>query len=67
VGNINRRIGIQARIDKKQDTISKISKAKRARGHGSISRLLPSQSEALSSNSSTAKKKNPNPSFLIPL
>jgi hypothetical protein len=32
VGNINRRIAVQAELDKKQDPISKITRAKRAGG-----------------------------------
>jgi hypothetical protein len=48
---------VQASLGKKQDPISKITRANRAGGVAQVEEHLPSKSEALSSNTSTAKNK----------
>jgi hypothetical protein len=52
-----RRITFQAGLDKKQDLISKIARAKRAGVMAQAVEYLPCKSEALSSNPSNTKKK----------
>jgi hypothetical protein len=53
----NRRIVVQAHLSKKQDLISKITRAKRSGGMAQVVEHLPSKCETLSSNPSTGKKK----------
>jgi hypothetical protein len=48
-------ITVQARMSKKQDPISKITRAKRADGMTKVVEHLPSKCKALNSNSSTTK------------
>jgi hypothetical protein len=48
---------VQISLGKNQDSISKITRVKRAGGAAYVVECLPSKREALSSNSSTAKKK----------
>jgi hypothetical protein len=51
---------IQAGLDKRQDLISKITRAKRARGEAKVVQLLTSKHKALNSNPATAKTKQKN-------
>jgi hypothetical protein len=48
---------VQANLGKKQDPISKITRAKRVGGIAQVIEYLLSKQEALTSNSSTEKKK----------
>jgi hypothetical protein len=48
---------VQAGLGKKQDPISKITRAKWARGIVQVVAYLPSKNEALSTNLSTKSKK----------
>jgi hypothetical protein len=59
-GSINRRITVQARLGKKQDPISKITRAKRVGGVKQAVEYLPRKYENLSSNPSTTKNKQKN-------
>jgi hypothetical protein len=56
VGSINRRVVVQDSWDIKQDPISKIPKAKRARGMAQVVECLNSKNKALSSNLIVATK-----------
>jgi hypothetical protein len=53
-GSINRKIVVQAGPSKKLDSISKITRAKRV---GGVAEHLSSKGKALSSNTSTGKRK----------
>jgi hypothetical protein len=56
VRSINRRIRVHTGLGKKQNPISKVPRAKRARPRAQVVGHLPCKCEVLSSNSSTAKK-----------
>jgi hypothetical protein len=57
VGSINSRTAVQASLGKKGDPISKITRAKRARGAAQVVECLPSKWKALSLNPSTDQER----------